>query len=261
MRPLSARNPRISSLAKLARKRGERTEQRAFVVEGPTLLGVALDHGAALRDVYVDEATRGRPAVAAVLARVPAEVTTWRVPEGTLDRVGDAVTSQGVLAVVEFDDTPWPSTDRASFVLVLVDVADPGNAGTLIRAAAASGADAVVVVGGADPWSPKVVRSSAGSVLATDVVAAADAVDAIERLRAGGYRVLASTVSGGEAFTAAVLDLPLAVILGNEAAGVAPDVLAACDGALTIDMAGPVDSLNVAMAGTLLCFEVLRRAR
>jgi TrmH family RNA methyltransferase len=260
LRPLSARNPRIASLAKLARKRGERSEQRAFVVEGPTLIGVALDHGATLRDVYVDEAAMGRASVAAVLARV-GDVTTWRVPEGTLDRAGDAVTSQGILAVVERADTPWPDPDHASFVLVLVDVADPGNAGTLIRAAAASGADAVVLAGGVDPWSPKVVRSSAGAVLASDVVSCDDALDAIERLRAAGYRVLASTVTGGEPFTTAALDLPLAVILGNEANGVAPDVLAAADGALTIDMAGPVESLNVAMAGTLLCFEVLRRAR
>ncbi len=261
MRPLSARNPRIASLAKLARKRGERTEQRAFVVEGPTLLGVALDAGAKLRDIYVDEAAMGRAPVAAVLARVPGEVTTWRVPEGTLDRAGDAVTSQGILAVVERADPSWPEPGSAPFVLVLVDVGDPGNAGTLIRAAAASGADAVVVAGGVDPWSPKVVRSSAGAVLAADVVSCDDALDAIERLRAVGYRVLASTVTGGEPFTTAALDLPLALILGNEAEGVAPDVLAAADAALTIDMAGPVESLNVAMAGTLLCFEVLRRAR
>ncbi|HEX2578558.1 MAG TPA: hypothetical protein VHK88_19600, partial [Aquihabitans sp.] len=101
MRPLSARNPRVTRLGRLARRREERDEQRALLVEGPVLLGTALDAGATVREVYVDEAAQHHHQVAAVLRRLPEWVDAWLLPAGTLDRVGDAATSQGLAAVVD----------------------------------------------------------------------------------------------------------------------------------------------------------------
>ncbi len=272
MRPLSARNPRITRLAKLARRREERTEQRAFVVEGPVLVAVALDSGAQVVDVYVDEEAVERPAVHAMLARLAAVTDPWVVPAGTLDRVGDAVSSQGLVAVVRRDDPAWPDPGATDLVLVLCDVADPGNAGTLVRAAAAAGAGAVVLAGGVDPTNPKVVRASAGAVFGVDVVVAevgpaevaaveVAAVEALTRLRAAGYRILAAVVDGGTPHDEVDLDGPVAVVVGNEAHGLPDRVVQAADQAVTIAMAGPTESLNVAMAGTVICFEALRQRR
>jgi TrmH family RNA methyltransferase len=261
VRPLSARNPRVQRLARLARRREERAEQRALLVEGPVLLGAALDAGAHVLEVFVDEAAVDRPGVAEVLARLPAGLEPWVLPAGVLERAGDAATSQGTAAVVRQADPPWPVPDQASFVLVLADLGDPGNVGTLVRAAAASGAGAVIAAAGADPTSPKVVRASAGAVFGIDVVPADSPFEAVARLHGLGYRVLVSTVSGGVPLDEADLGGPLAVVVGNEARGVDPDVAAMADGALTIAMAGPTESLNAAMAGTVVCFEVLRRRR
>lgn len=262
MRPLSTRNPRVQRLTRLVRRPEERAEQRAFVVEGPILLGAALDGGVRVLDVYVDEsAVAARAAVRAVLDRLPPGVEPWVLPAGALERIGDATTSQGVVGVVEQREAPWPSPDTGSFVLLLAELADPGNMGTLIRAAVAAGAGAVVVAGGVDPTSPKVVRASAGSVFATDVVRAPSAEQAADRLRAVGYRVLGTVVGGGTPYDEVDLTGPVAVVLGNEAHGLAPEVAARLDALVTIPMAGPTESLNVAMAGSVLCFEVLRQRR
>ena len=262
MRPLSARNPRVAALTRLVRRREERAEQRAFAVEGPVLIGCALDAGAVLVDVFVDEAALAdRSAVSVVVERASAAIDPWVLPNGTLERVGDAVTSQGIVAVVEVRDAPWPSPDGTDLVMVLDEVSDPGNAGTLLRAAVAAGAGAVVVAGGVDPTSPKVVRSSAGAIFSTDVVSATSTVQACDRLRAVGYRVFAAVVDGGVAYNSVDLTGPVALVVGNEARGIAEDVVGHVDGLVTIPMAGPTESLNVAMAGTVLAFEVLRQRR
>lgn len=225
------------------------------------LLGAALDAGASVVEVYVDEAAQHHHQVAAVLRRLPEWVETWVLPAGTLDRVGDASTSQGLAAVVEQRDAPWPGCDPTSFVVVLADVADPGNAGTLIRAATAAGAGAVVVAGGVDPTHPKVVRASAGAVFGIDLVTAAEPTEAVDRLRAGGFQLAGTAAHGGVPYDEADLTVPVAVVLGNEAHGLSDDLTAASDLLLTIPMVGPTESLNVAMAGTVVCFEILRQRR
>lgn len=261
MRPLSARNPRVLRLAKLARRREERDEQRALLVEGPMLLGAALHAGAEVVDVFVDQEASGRAAVAEVVEQLPDDVGVWLVPPGTLDRLGDVVTSQGVVAVVRRADPVWPTTAATDFVVVLAEVADPGNAGTLIRAAAASGAGAVVFAGGVDPTNPKVVRASAGALFGLPMAVASDPVDALRRLGEGGYRVVGTVVRDGAPYDTEDLTGPVAVVVGNEAHGLPPAVVDALDVAVTIPMAGATESLNVAMAGTVVCFEVLRQRR
>lgn len=261
MRPLSARNPRIQRLGRLARRPGERAEQRALLVEGPTLLATALDAGAAVAEVYVDEVARDRPAVAEVIDRLDSQVTPWLVPTGVLDRVGDATTSQGTIAVIDWEPASTPDPALAPFILVLAEVGDPGNAGTLLRAAVAAGAGAVVVAGGVDPTNPKVVRSSAGALFWVPVAVADDPASALANLGDSGYRRVGAAVRDGVAYDRADLAAPIAVVVGNEAHGLATEVVDRLDGTVTIPMAGPTESLNVAMAGTLLCFEVLRRHR
>ena len=261
MRPLSARNPRIQRLTRLVKRREERAEQRALVVEGPVLIQSAIDAGAEVLDVYIDEGSLARPAVTDLIGRLPDHVDPWLLPAGVLDRVGDVATSQGVLAVATRPDPAWPEPSTAPFVLVLADLQIPGNVGTLLRAATASGAGAVVVAGGVDPTNPKVVRSSAGSIFSVPVVTAGSPAEAIERLRTAGYRIATTVVAGGEAYDVADLAGPLALVLGSEARGADAATIDEADLLVTIPMAGPTESLNVAMAGTVLCFEVLRRRR
>ncbi|MGI8756025.1 MAG: TrmH family RNA methyltransferase [Acidimicrobiales bacterium] len=249
----------MASLARLVRKSSDRAEQGVVVVEGPTLLAAALEAGTPVTEVYVDHAKADRAAVADVLSRLAPSATAWVLPEGVLDRVGDAATSQGIIALCAPPAAAWPEPATAPFVLVLDDLAEPGNVGTLIRSAAAAGAGGVVIAGGTDPTAPKVVRSSAGAVFTVDIVRSSSSTEAVQRLSAAGYRIVVAAVRGGEAHDTADLSGPVALVIGNEAHGVIDQTAALADLAVTVAMAGPTESLNAAMAGTVLCFEVLRR--
>ena len=151
--------------------------------------------------------------------------------------------------------------ERDDLVLVLSGVSDPGNTGTIIRSAEACAARCVVVMGGADPWAPKAVRASAGSVLRVPVVQEADAGLALAALRAAGAAIMAADPAEGEIHDSGPLAAgrgPVALVLGSEAHGLAPTLDEFVDGRVRIPMAGSTESLNVAMAATLLAFEYRR---
>jgi len=179
------------------------------------------------------------------------------VAPGVIARVTTTVTPQPLLAVAPRCDVPFGAlAGRASFVLALAGLADPGNVGTILRSAEAAGADAVVLTeGSVDVFNPKVVRASAGALFHVPVV-----VDVpLARLGSLGVPLLGAVADGGVPYDAAPLDQPCALVLGSEAHGL-PDGLA-LDGLVSIPHAGRAESLNVAMAATVLCFEVARRRR
>lgn len=168
---------------------------------------------------------------------------------------------QPVLAVAR----TWPTAldtlgAGLNRVLVLVDVADPGNLGTLLRCAEASGVDAVILAGDCvDLFSPKVVRASAGSLFRVSVAASADIAEALEWLSAAGLRLLGTDVERGSAHFESDLVNRVAVVLGNESHGLDDELSAALDEWVHIPIQGSAESLNVAMAGAVLCFEGLRQ--
>jgi TrmH family RNA methyltransferase len=145
-------------------------------------------------------------------------------------------------------------------VVVCVDVRDPGNTGAVIRLADAAGADAVVCCDGtADPFNPKTVRASAGSVLHLPIVVGGAPDEVLAVLGARGMQRVAAVVRDGTPYTDLDVSGPLALVLGNEAAGLPDDMAGSIDDAVTVPMAGRAESLNVAMAAAVLCFEVRRR--
>ncbi len=209
-----------------------------FVVEGMSLLRQAVEAGWQVEDCYV----------------APDNVVDLDVPQhqlapNVMERVASTESPQPVLAVVSMRASTLPG--GATFVLVADRLADPGNAGTIIRSAEAAGADAVVLTpGSVDPYNPKAVRASAGSLFRVPVVEAT-----LESLSA--YRRLGTSSHRGDRYTDPVYHGRVAVVVGNEAHGLDDD--AAIDQWITIPHAGPTESLNVAMAATVLAFEVARQ--
>jgi TrmH family RNA methyltransferase len=230
------------------------------VIEGPTLVADALDAGLALESGYVEDGIRSA-AIDDVVGRLTrASVPLSTVGSGGLARVLDTVTPQGVAAVASIPSADLADLDAADVVLVLVGVSDPGNAGTLIRAAEAAGAGGVVVGGDAvDPFSPKCVRASAGSIFRVPTVVVDDTPAALRRWGERGRRRFGTAARQGASYARVDFDPPLAIVLGSETHGLPEDVAAEVDEWLHIPMTGRVDSLNVAVAGALLLFEAARR--
>ena len=232
------------------------------MAEGPRVVAAALDRGTPLETVYFGPGAER--AFAPLVARVrDAGIRTAELKEGVLERVSDAMTPQPVLAIAPRRLHALDALPDEGMVLVLVALQDPGNVGTLLRTAEASGVAGVVCCGNSvDPHGPKVVRSSAGAIFGVPIAEGDIPVEVLGALRAGGRRCIGATATGGGAPDAVDLTGPAALVLGNEARGLPPEVEALLDERVTIPLEGPVaDSLNVALAGTVLCFEAARQRR
>lgn len=259
---LGPRSNALQHLRRLSGRRRARSDAGQFVVDGPTLVAEALASGAAVVEVYAEPDAPADVVAAAESAGVPVRSAA----PGALAKATSPVHPQPMAALVEL---PAGATGGeagldglAGLVLVLVGVADPGNAGTLVRVAEAAGASAVVSCADAvDLWNPKCVRASAGSLFRVPVVVAGDAADCVERLRNGGLRVIAADLGADVAHYAADLRGDVAILLGNEAHGVPAALASSVDDVISIPMAGRVESLNVAMTGTVLAFEAARQRR
>jgi TrmH family RNA methyltransferase len=187
----------------------------------------------------------------------------FELASGVLERVADTVTPQPVLAVLPMLDEPPPiEPEPWSLLVVMVDVRDPGNAGTVLRAADAAGCQRVLFAGDSvDPYNAKTVRSSAGSLFHVPFGVRDDGGSLAAELAGAGFRTLGTVVRSGDDYTGLDWSVPTALFLGNETAGLDPALTDALTGSVAIPMAGRAESLNVGVACAVLCFEALRQRR
>lgn len=227
------------------------------------MLEAAVAAGAPIEAIYVAPDVESSVTATRVLESAQrAGIRIYELAAGVMERVADAVTPQPVLGVMTMLDVELESVAETSPLVVLVDVRDPGNVGTIIRSADAAGAAAVICCAGSgDLYNPKAVRSSAGSIFHIPVVVAPAAGETLDSLGAAGVRRLSTVMRGGEDYSSADLSGRVAIVLGNEASGLGSDLDLSLDGALTIPMEGRAESLNVAMTASVLCFEFARRRR
>ncbi len=234
----SVRNPLVVDAARLGRTAERRLSGRTLL-EGPVIVAEAVAAGFTPEIVFVAEGDRaGRDIAAASRARVVI------VSDQVLSRLSTTQHPQSPVAVIAI---PPPSARPGGRAVVAWEVGDPGNCGTLIRAAAAFGYDYLAGPGTADTWSPKVIRAAAGGHFHTGLGTAASLEEAGE-----GRTLVATVVAGG----APPHRLPddAAILVGSEPHGLPPEAVAACAERVTIPMAGGVESLNAAVAGAIVAF-------
>jgi TrmH family RNA methyltransferase len=238
-----------------------RARQGLFLAEGPQAVREAVRWCPdLLRDLYVTEEAAQRYAdvvIAAEESTRPVHLVTGDV----LAAMADAQTPQGLLAVCRIPDAGLDEVLAAApgVVAVLAHVRDPGNAGTVIRAADAAGADAVVVSDGSvDVYSPKVVRSTAGSLFHLPVVTGVAVATVVERLRSAGLTVLAADGAGVRTVDDVDLTGPHAWLFGNEAWGLRDADRALADNVVRVPIHGRAESLNLAMAATVCLYASAR---
>jgi TrmH family RNA methyltransferase len=233
-------------------------------IEGETLLQEALRSGLPLKTVFLSER-------AVQPAWLPRGIELLPLAEEVFLSAVDTQHPQGIAALlvppVWNIESMFPiDAAMKPLVLLAAGLQDPGNLGTLIRSAEAFGATAVLTTAGTvSEWNQKALRASAGSVFRVPVVqiAAADIGD----LKSRGLRVFAAVAPGGEpssiadvlSVSTADLTQPCALMIGNEGAGLTPELLQISDARITIPMPGRVESLNAAVAGSLLLYEASRQ--
>lgn len=248
----SSQNPRVKQARALAQRK-HREGEGQFLVEGSKLLAEALAAGHRPTQVFATEDwwSRGLDVSGA---------EAFVVPDAVLAAIATTETPDGVVAVAPLPKPVAPSPTGAPLVLVAHGLQDPGNLGTIIRAADATGADAVVVTPGTtDPWAPKVVRGSMGSCFHLPVLTLE-----LEHLRATfpGIRLLALTLASGatDVFEADMRG-GVALLIGNEGRGLDPAAVALADACVKIPIPGRAESLNAAMAATVCLYEAVRQRR
>lgn len=247
--------------ARKLRRRAQRDAARAYLLEGTVPVLEALDRRAPVREVFVATDHAEAAAVASAAKGVGAAVLG--ATRGVLESLSETTTPQGVVAVLEMDDVGLEGLPAgADLALVLDQVRDPGNAGTLVRCAAAAGAGAVLFTkGSVDPYSPKTVRAAAGALFRVALGRDLDLAATVGRLRERGFAAVGADARADTPYDSKDYTGPVAFVVGNEAWGIGDAHRGVLDDVVGIPMPGDAESLNAAVAGALLLFEAVRQRR
>jgi RNA methyltransferase, TrmH family len=258
----SIRSPRVKSARQLA-KRALRQRARLFLAEGPQAAGEALAAGDVVTQLFVTAAAQPRHSELIELAAGQG-ADVHLVSGEVMTELAQTITPQGVLAVCRFVDVPLADVPAGSrLVVVLANVRDPGNAGTVLRTADAAGAGGVIFAGSSvDPYNSKCVRASAGSLFHLPVVTSIPVDEVVRVLRDRGLQVLAAdggaTTTLDDLQSAGQLGRPTGWLLGNEAWGLPADVLDLADEAIAVPIYGRAESLNLAAAAAVCLYASAR---
>ena len=235
-------------MRRLASRRSERIEEGCFVVEGATLIAEAISAGWHVEEQFVT------PDGMAVLG---SDTPVHILENGVLERVASTTSPQPVIAIVRRRTFGIDSIKTAQWVVVADGISDPGNLGTIFRSAEAAGASAVVLTPGTvEAFNPKVVRASAGSMFYVPIIEDVKTY----KLQAAGFRVIGTSShdqEGSKDYTSADFTDRVAIVVGNEAHGLVDS--SNIDQWVMVPHRGRSESLNVAMAATLVCFEVAKQ--
>ena len=257
MRRVTSRdNPRLREAARLAASSRDRRKSGLCILEGEHVVAVYAERVGVPESLIVTDRALTRPAVRALVDRFSDRALV--VAESLLDEIAKLPPEVGVLAVIATPAPPPPV--QADFCLLIDDVQDPGNVGSMLRTAAAAGAPHVLLSKhSAFAWSPKVLRAGQGAHFCTEIHEDVDLPAWASAHRANGGEVVAAVAAGGESLYEAMLRGRLAVVIGNEGSGMSPEVLASATCRVTIPMHQGVESLNAAAAAAVVLFECVRQ--
>jgi TrmH family RNA methyltransferase len=256
----SNQNPKLKLVRALQERAKERREAGAFLVEGIRLVEEAASGNWKVRFALFDEALneRGKSLVEKLKSQ---GVDVEEVSASLMKSVSDTETPQGILAVVDFTALPiskFPIPNLPAFILILDQIRDPGNLGTLLRTAAAAGVQAVLLPPETtDAFAPKVVRSGMGAHFRLPIHS--PTWDEIKQtVQSAGAQVFLADMDGRSCWETD-LRQPVALVIGGEANGASEQARALANQKISIPMSGDVESLNAGVAGSILMFEVARQ--
>lgn len=257
----SSKNPKVKLIRDLISNRSAREDEGVFVAEGVRLAEEALQRNIQPRSVFISQRLSPRGMQLANRFR-EAHIEVFEVSPDILDRLSDTETSQGILLILPQEMIPL--TDSMEPALIIDQVRDPGNMGTLLRSAAAVGAGVVFLAPGCvDPFMPKVVRAGMGAHFHLPIrqVSWMEIRDYCKKQANPPLNVLLAEAQGGDNMWQADLTRPLALIIGGEAKGAGVEARQLADAKIHIPMPGAFESLNAGVAGSVILYEILRQRK
>lgn len=259
----SLHNKEAKMVAVLAAKKKERDRQGLFVVEGPKMFGEA--PAEQINRVYLAQSAAAQ--MYGQYGEKLAGLSCETVSDEVFAKMSDTKTPQGILCLVRqqqyhIEEILRDDKKKHLLLIVLEDIQDPGNLGTIFRTAEAAGADGVIMSSRtADVYNPKTIRSTMGSVYRVPFLYVEDLSSIIKRMRDRGVSVYAAHLGGRAAYDEYSYQKGTAFLIGNEANGLREETAACADTLITIPMEGRVESLNAAVASSVLLFEAYRQRR
>ena len=256
-RIVSADNPRFKALLKLAESSRERKKHGLSVLDGTHLVAAYREHVGLPRELVISDTGASNPEVATLVATM-APVAPLVLSDALFHQLSTVATPTGVLATVE---TPRPPVAPAHInaCIMLEDIQDPGNLGSLLRSAAAAGIEHIFLSrSSVHAWSPRVLRAGMGAHFMVRIYEQCD-LQALAREFSG--RVVATSHRAGKTVFDVDLTGQVAIVFGNEGTGLSAELTAAADAVVAIPMPGRAESLNIAAAAAVCLFERVRQQR
>ncbi len=264
----STNNNQIKNIMTLNKKARERKAQRLFVIEG--IRAVAEVPGQLLHAIYYVEGFGDSPEgcefISSVKAKAPNAIIE-EVAKNVFNSMSDTVTPQGVLALVKMQEFSMEDVlgngKKAPHIIILESLQDPGNMGTIVRTAEGAGVSGIIMNNTTvDIYSPKVVRSTMGSIFRMPHIIVSDLGETIEKLKSEhGISVYAAHLKGEKFYDEFDFTEPTAFMIGNEGNGLSDEMAGHASNYLKIPMEGQLESLNASVAASVLMYETLRQRR
>lgn len=263
----STANAQVKELIRLMKKSRARDEAGVFLVEGPRMVGELLEDPAwrtGIEKIYLSEsyAEKHKKELSVIESRAAVE----NLSDAVFAHVSDTKTPQGILAVVKRKEYGMEEIlggdPSGAHILVLDNLQDPGNLGTIFRTAEAAGVTGIILSRDCvDIYNPKVIRSTMGAVFRVPFLYAEDLQGTIGELKREGIKVYAAHLKGREAYDQEDYRKGCAFLIGNEGNGLRDEIAECADHYVIIPMLGRAESLNAAVAAAVLMFEVSRQRR
>lgn len=257
----SSSNPTIKEIRSLYRRK-ERWVKKSFIVEGIKIVEECIDNGYPLSHIIISDELYNIKGGETLLGKIIDYNLLIKVPDRLYREISDMENPQGVLAVASFklDSIEHIYSIDNPFILLLDQVQDPGNMGTIIRSADAFGIDGIIITEGCvDIYNPKVVRATMGSIFRVPIYHYSDGIEIIKEIKSRNIKIYSTSLTGDKFIQDVSLNIPSMLIIGNESKGVSKSLEALADSLIKIPMIGEAESLNAAIASSIIMYESIRQ--
>ena len=257
-RNISKDNNLIKHIIKLKEKK-YRNEYNEFIIEGAKIIREAIEENAIVKNILISEDALNSELVEKQLKEKLQEEEYISVPDKIFKMLSDVENPQGVLAVVEKNNKSKKIDYSQDIILILDNVQDPGNLGTIIRTADSVGLKEIIVSKGtADAYNPKVIRSTMGAIFRLNIIESDNIIDTVRQIKQNNFKIVTTSLQTDKS----IYDIKLknvAIVVGNEANGVSKEIQELSDIKAIIPMKGKTESLNVSVATGVLLYEYVRQ--